>query len=112
MPIVTKQLLGKVDNSSYPGITVEIQATLNTPANATGPVPVIILFGGGGFPPAAGVAALRRTLARPREDSARAALVRADLPPLAAVADLARQRRRPGRPGSSRFSRKDGATRT
>ena len=27
-PIVTKQLLGKVDNSSYPEISVEIQATL------------------------------------------------------------------------------------
>ena len=57
IPVVTKQLLGKVDNSSYPDISVEIQATLNTPANATGPVPVIILFGGGGFPPAAGAAA-------------------------------------------------------
>ena len=30
MPVVTKQLLGKVDNSAYPAISVEIQATLNT----------------------------------------------------------------------------------
>jgi hypothetical protein len=51
LPTVTKQLLGKVDNSAYPSIRVEMQATLTTPANATGPVPVIIIFGGGGFTP-------------------------------------------------------------
>ena len=56
-PIVTKQLLGTVDNSAYPAIKVEIQATLNTPENASGPVPVIVIFGGGGFPPAPGVEA-------------------------------------------------------
>src|SRR6266550_3607384 len=42
VPIVTKQLVGHVDNSSYPQITVDIQLTLTTPANATGPVPVIM----------------------------------------------------------------------
>jgi len=47
VPIITKQLLGHVDNSSYPLITVDIQVTLNTPANAAGPVPVIMQFGGG-----------------------------------------------------------------
>ena len=31
---VTKQLLGHVDNSAYPGVAVEITATLTTPANA------------------------------------------------------------------------------
>src|SRR5205823_8993749 len=30
---------------SYPQITVDIQVTLSTPANATGPVPVIMEFG-------------------------------------------------------------------
>ena len=47
---VTKQLLGRVDNSAYPALTVIIQATLTTPADAKGPVPVIIQFGGGVFP--------------------------------------------------------------
>jgi hypothetical protein len=43
--VITKKLVGHVDNSSYPQITVDIQLTLTTPANATGPVPVIIEFG-------------------------------------------------------------------
>jgi hypothetical protein len=47
VPVVTKQLVGTVDNSSYPEIEVKIQLTLTTPANATGPVPVIMQFGGG-----------------------------------------------------------------
>ena len=46
--VVTKQLVGHVDNSSYPAITVDIQLTLSTPADATGPVPVIMEFGFGG----------------------------------------------------------------
>lgn len=45
VPVITKQLVGHVDNSSYPLITVDIQLTLSTPANATGPVPVILEFG-------------------------------------------------------------------
>ena len=48
--VVTKQLVGHVDNSSYPAITVDIQLTLSTPANAKSPVPVIMEFGfGAGF---------------------------------------------------------------
>ncbi len=47
VPIVTKQLVGHVDNSSYPEVTVDIQATLVTPTNVKGKVPVMILFGGG-----------------------------------------------------------------
>ena len=45
VPVITKKLVGHVDNSSYPLVTVEIQLSLSTPANATGPVPVIIEFG-------------------------------------------------------------------
>jgi hypothetical protein len=45
VPVVTKQLAGHVDNSSYPQVTVDIQLSLSTPANATGPVPVIMEFG-------------------------------------------------------------------
>jgi hypothetical protein len=45
VPVITRKLVGHVDNSSYPQITVDIQLTLNTPASATGPVPVIMEFG-------------------------------------------------------------------
>jgi hypothetical protein len=45
VPVVTKKLLGHVDNSAYPAIKVDIDLTLSTPANATGPVPVIMEFG-------------------------------------------------------------------
>jgi len=48
VPIITKQLIGHVDNSSYPAIKVDIQLTLSTPKNAPGPVPVIMELGGGG----------------------------------------------------------------
>ena len=95
MPIVTKQLLGKVDNSSYPAITVEIQATLNTPANATGPVPVIILFGGGGFPPAEGAAAPPNPCAPPGGFGARGAAGGRGGPPAAGGG------RGPGGPGAA-----------
>ena len=44
-PVITKKLVGHVDNSSYPLINVDIQLTLSTPANATGPVPVMMEFG-------------------------------------------------------------------
>jgi hypothetical protein len=49
-PVVGRQLAGHVDNSSYPLINVEIQMTLVTPADAAGPVPVMMMFGGGGLP--------------------------------------------------------------
>jgi hypothetical protein len=55
---VTKRLVGKVDNSSYPLVAVNIQLTLTTPAAAKGPVPVIMEFGfnfgGKGFRPKGG----------------------------------------------------------
>ena len=41
----TKKLIGHVDNSSYPAISVNIDLTLSTPANTKGPVPVIMEFG-------------------------------------------------------------------
>jgi hypothetical protein len=56
-PVVGKQLVGHVDNSSYPAIDVDIQMTLVTPKDAKGRVPVMIMFGGGrglpGDPPPA-----------------------------------------------------------
>jgi hypothetical protein len=56
--VVGRQLVGHVDNSSYPEIPVDIQMTLVTPKAATGPVPVMIMFGRGMLPSAA--AALAR----------------------------------------------------
>jgi dienelactone hydrolase len=44
VPIVTKHLLGKVDNASYPLIDVEIQLTVTTPADARGPVPLVMEY--------------------------------------------------------------------
>jgi hypothetical protein len=44
IPVITKKLIGHVDNSSYPLITVGIQLYLSTPADATAPVPVILEF--------------------------------------------------------------------
>jgi hypothetical protein len=43
-----KELIGEVDDSAYPAITVEIKMTVVTPAKAKGPVPVLMMFGGFG----------------------------------------------------------------
>ena len=45
VPVVTKQLVGHVDNSTCPQISVNLQLTLSTPAEASGPVPVMMQFG-------------------------------------------------------------------
>jgi hypothetical protein len=42
VPVLTKHLAGHVDNSAYPKIAVTMELTLTTPANASGPVPVIM----------------------------------------------------------------------
>ena len=55
--VIGKELVGQVDNSSYPLINVEIKMTLVTPAEATGPVPVMMMFGRGGLPQGEGAAA-------------------------------------------------------
>jgi peptidoglycan/xylan/chitin deacetylase (PgdA/CDA1 family) len=44
-PVITKKLVGHVDNSAYPSIKVNIDLTLSTPADAKGPVPVMLEFG-------------------------------------------------------------------
>jgi hypothetical protein len=43
-----KELVGHVDNSACPEITVEIRMTVVTPTSAKGPVPVLMMFGGFG----------------------------------------------------------------
>lgn len=45
IPAVTKTLVGHVDNTRCPSITVDIALTLTTPADAKGPVPVMMEFG-------------------------------------------------------------------
>jgi hypothetical protein len=43
--VVAKQMVGHVDNSAYPAINVDIAMTVVVPTNATGPVPVLMMFG-------------------------------------------------------------------
>jgi hypothetical protein len=51
VPVVAKQIVGHVDNASYPAISVDIQMALVTPAQAKGRVPVLMMFGNGALPP-------------------------------------------------------------
>ena len=50
IPVIAKQLVGHVDNSAYPLIDVNIAMTLVTPANAKGPVPVLMMFSRASLP--------------------------------------------------------------
>ncbi len=43
-----RQVIGQVDNTACPEITVKIRMTVVTPADAKGPVPVLMMFGGFG----------------------------------------------------------------
>ena len=52
--VVGKQLVGTVDNSAFPAISVEVCMTLVLPAGASRPAPVMIMLGGGALPEAAG----------------------------------------------------------
>ena len=49
-PVIAKDIIGEVDNSSDPSIKVKIHMTLVVPAHAKGPVPVLMMFGRAGFP--------------------------------------------------------------
>jgi hypothetical protein len=62
IPVITKKLVGHVDNSSYPLTTVDIQLTLTTPANAPGPVPVMMELA---FDPAFMAALMKRLPPQP-----------------------------------------------
>jgi hypothetical protein len=42
VPVITKKLVGHVDNSAYPLIKVDLQLALGVPANAGRPVPVVM----------------------------------------------------------------------
>lgn len=49
-PVIAKQLVGHVDNSGFPQIDVNIHMTLVLPANAKGPVPLLMLFARSALP--------------------------------------------------------------
>lgn len=49
-PVIAKDLIGEVDDSSYPAIKVRMHMTLVIPARATAPVPVLMMFSRAGFP--------------------------------------------------------------
>ena len=49
-PVIAKKLTGHVDNSQCPSIEVNIEMVLVTPANAQGPVPVLMMFGAANLP--------------------------------------------------------------
>jgi len=50
VPVITKQLIGHVDNSAYPQVAVDLKLTLTTPIEASGPVPVVMELGPGARP--------------------------------------------------------------
>ena len=52
--VIGTQLVGHVDNSAHPAIAVDIPLTLVLPADAKGPVPVMIMFRPGSLPGALG----------------------------------------------------------
>ena len=58
-PVDGRQLRGVVDNSAWPLIEVNIELTLVLPADAEGPVPVMILFGSRNVQQAVGNAPLQ-----------------------------------------------------
>ncbi len=49
-PVIVKDLIGQLDNSSSPEISVKLHMTLVLPSAEKGPVPVLMMFGRAGFP--------------------------------------------------------------
>lgn len=49
-PVLAQQLIGHLDNRGAPQIAVDIRATLVVPANAKGPVPLLIMFAPARYP--------------------------------------------------------------
>ena len=49
-PVVARRVIGHVDNSAHPAITVDIKMAVVLPVNAKGPVPVLMMFGWGNMP--------------------------------------------------------------
>lgn len=49
-PVIARRLVGHVDNSAYPLLNVDIAMTVVVPANARGPVPLLMMFGRAALP--------------------------------------------------------------
>ncbi len=52
IPVIARQVVGHVDNSSYPAIAVDIQMAVVMPAATKKPVPFLVMFGNGAMPAA------------------------------------------------------------
>src|SRR5215831_3009376 len=50
IPVVARQVVGHVDNSSYPAITVDIKLAVVTPADSKRVVPFLVMFSNGAMP--------------------------------------------------------------
>lgn len=50
IPVIAKQVIGRVDNSAHPAISVNIKMAVVTPADAKTPVPALMMFGSGNLP--------------------------------------------------------------
>jgi hypothetical protein len=44
LPVIARKMIGHVDNTAFPAIAVNIRMTVVTPADAKGPVPLLIMF--------------------------------------------------------------------
>jgi lysophospholipase L1-like esterase len=49
-PVVARRVVGHVDNTSHPAVTVDIKMAVVVPVHAKGPVPVLMMFGAGNMP--------------------------------------------------------------
>src|SRR5437762_5609939 len=46
-PVVARRVIGHVDDSAHPAVAVDIKMAVVVPVRAEGPVPVLMMFGGG-----------------------------------------------------------------
>ena len=49
-PVVARRVIGHVDSSAHPAITVDIKMAVVVPVQAEGPVPALMMFGWGNMP--------------------------------------------------------------
>jgi lysophospholipase L1-like esterase len=49
-PVLARRVIGHVDNSAYPEVSVDVRMAVVLPANAKGPVPVLVMLGWGRMP--------------------------------------------------------------
>lgn len=49
-PVIARRVIGHVDNSASPGISVELKMAVVVPIRTVGPVPVLMMFGWGNMP--------------------------------------------------------------